>query len=194
MFCRSSKQQTLSLMDVPPLFHRHLWYHLPTQHSNGQSLINGGFHGKIIHKWAIFRGYIKEPEGIVACYPVQSSHLRLPPDTGGWKPSVGLARGTFTWRDPERRISMNMMYRSAMMIVVVLLMMICMYIYIYNICWLILYMYVYLCILMVICANGHRWCIFICILVHTVDYILISYCYITVFVLLMVIDAMNPKP
>jgi len=27
--------------------------------SNGQSLINGGFNGEIIYKWAIFHGYVK---------------------------------------------------------------------------------------------------------------------------------------
>jgi hypothetical protein len=25
---------------------------------------NGGFSGKIIHKWAIFHGYVEKPEGI----------------------------------------------------------------------------------------------------------------------------------
>ena len=33
--------------------------HLVICHSHGKSLINGGFNGKIIYKWAIFHDYVK---------------------------------------------------------------------------------------------------------------------------------------
>ena len=31
---------------------------------HGKSLINGGINGTTIYKWAIFHGYVKEPDGI----------------------------------------------------------------------------------------------------------------------------------
>jgi len=40
------------------MFHLKQWQ-LVSEHSHGKSLINGGFNGKIIYKWAIFHGYVK---------------------------------------------------------------------------------------------------------------------------------------
>ena len=36
---------------------KNLFYHLVISHSHGGSPLNGGFHRKIIYKWAIFHGY-----------------------------------------------------------------------------------------------------------------------------------------
>jgi hypothetical protein len=43
----------------PILFLFQKLYHLVIEHGHGKSLINGGFHGKIIYKWAMFHGYVK---------------------------------------------------------------------------------------------------------------------------------------